>query len=151
VDKMLGMYNQYVNLIKTIPLVIALVGLVMIGAQYAHATTDLGGIGYAEGYSHMPMSHPNDKNYVEHYNMGVRDYNDGLVDHNLTYLGKVLPTYKNDNYKRFLAGEDAGDNSYNAQQGHDKDLNETCPARHTEEYCTGYHFGLGMDENFDAS
>jgi hypothetical protein len=35
---MLGMYDQYVNLIKTIPLAIALVGL--IGTQYAYATNE---------------------------------------------------------------------------------------------------------------
>jgi hypothetical protein len=139
--------------VLVILLVLALVGL--SSAQLAHATTtttteiELGNIGYAEGYSHMPMSHPNDKKYVDNYNMGVRDFNALSKDPALIYLGKVLPSYKNDNYARFLAGQHQGDAAYNAQQGHN-DFNSKCPG-HTEEFCTGYNFGFGLDENFDAS
>ena len=126
-------------------MVLALAGT----AQSAYATTEteLGNIGYAEGYSHIiPMSHPNDKNYVDNYNMGVKDYNALSKDPALTYLA----SYKNDNYKRFLADQQQGDAAYNAQQGHN-DFNPKCPSGHTEEFCTGYNFGFGLDENFDAS
>jgi hypothetical protein len=105
--------------------------------------------GYAEGYSHWPMSSHN-KEYVEDYKLGVRDYAALKTDSSLMFLG-TLPDYSTDNYKDFYLGEYVGTNAYWAAQGHNTTDFYKCPLGHSAEFCAGYKFGWGIPSNFDAS
>jgi hypothetical protein len=105
--------------------------------------------GYVEGYSHWPMS-SHDKEYVEDYKLGVRDYAALKADSSLMFLG-ALPAHSRDNYKDFYLGEHAGDDAYWAAQGHNTTAYYTCPPGHSAEFCIGYKFGWSTPSNFDAS
>jgi len=134
-----------------------LAAVVAVAPVYATSPTVAPGIsmherGYAEGYSHWPMSFPNNKTYVEDYNMGVRDYKYTFQDKAWVYLGN-LPAHSNDGYKDWYRGSDDAGDYYWAIQG--KNINSTnwdaCPPGHSTEYCLGWKFGIGIPENFDAS
>jgi hypothetical protein len=52
-----------------------------------------------------------DKEYVDSYKMGVRDYHWTFQDKSWTFLGS-LPAHSNDNYTDFYLGEHAGSDAY---------------------------------------
>jgi hypothetical protein len=112
--------------------------------------------GFAEGYSHLPMSFPHDKVYVQKYKDGVAEHTFDLYDISrgggCVILG-TWPAHSSDNYRDFYRGWIAGDDTYAAQEGHSpspRDLS-VCSPGHSAEFCAGYHFGFNIPANGDAT
>jgi hypothetical protein len=134
------------KIIYIVPLVLALAA----GPAYAEVTwTNTQLRGYAEGYSHLPMSFPHDKAYVKVYKEGASDYNFTVYNKShgggQQFLGP-WPAHSNDNYMDAYRGWWAGDAAYNAPGNQYK-----CPPGHSAEFCVGYDFGFGIPSNGDAS
>jgi hypothetical protein len=109
--------------------------------------------GFAEGYSHLPMSFPHDKVYVDNYKDGVSEHTFDLYDISrgggCVILG-TWPVHSSDNYRDFYQGWIAGDNAYTAGEGHNI-YNGNCPLAHSAEFCAGWKFGFNIPANGDAT
>jgi hypothetical protein len=108
--------------------------------------------GFAEGYSHLPMS-SHDKVYTDSYNDGVREHTFDIYDigrgGGCVILG-TWPAHSSDSYRDFYQGWIAGDNAYSAGEGHNV-YNGNCPLGHSAEFCAGWKFGFNIPANGDAT